>query len=120
MAHHGAPSKWVSLCEEESSRVHANYFGTWSILGLVAENRPDHLVDLDGVTFAEAARSVGLHRARFPEARREDFKLSSRCTSSMAARSSTQVSIGVADVIFSLPGSSWSSKGEPTMLAPRR
>ena len=63
----------VSLCEEESSRFHANYFGTRSILGLVAEDEPTQLVDLDGVTLAEAARSVGLDPARFGEARREDF-----------------------------------------------
>lgn len=72
----GAPRRTVevvSLCEEESSRFHANYFGTRSILGLVAENEPQHLVDLDGVTLAEAARSVGLDPARFGEARREDF-----------------------------------------------
>jgi allantoate deiminase len=67
----GAPRRTVevvSLCEEESSRFHANYFGTRSILGLVAENEPEHLVDLDGVTLAEAARSVGLNPARFSEA----------------------------------------------------
>ncbi len=72
----GAPRRTVevvSLCEEESSRFHANYFGTRSILGLVAENEPEDLVDLDGVTLAEAARSVGLNPARFSEARREDF-----------------------------------------------
>lgn len=72
----GAPRRTVevvSLCEEESSRFHANYFGTRSILGLVAENEPEHLVDLDGVTLADAARSVGLNPARFPEATREDF-----------------------------------------------
>ena len=63
----------VSLCEEESSRFHANYFGTRSILGLVAEDEPTQLVDLDGVTLAEAARSVGLDPTRFGEARREDF-----------------------------------------------
>ncbi|UZJ25784.1 Zn-dependent hydrolase [Rhodococcus antarcticus] len=63
----------VSLCEEESSRFHANYFGTRSILGLVAENEPELLVDPDGVTLAEAARSVGLDPARFSDARRDDI-----------------------------------------------
>lgn len=63
----------VSLCEEESSRFHSNYFGTRSILGLVEDDEPEQLVDPDGVTLADAARSVGLDPARFPEARREDF-----------------------------------------------
>ena len=72
----GAPRRTVevvSLCEEESSRFHSNYFGTRSILGLVGQDEPEHLVDLDGVTLADAARSVGLDPARFGEARREDF-----------------------------------------------
>ena len=72
----GAPRRTVevvSLCEEESSRFHSNYFGTRSILGLVEDDEPEQLVDLDGVTLADAARSVGLDPARFGEARREDF-----------------------------------------------
>jgi allantoate deiminase len=72
----GAPRRTVdvvSLCEEEGSRFHGNYFGTRSILGLVAAEEPEHLVDPEGVTLADAARSVGLDPARFGEARREDF-----------------------------------------------
>lgn len=61
------------MCEEEGSRFPANYFGTRSILGLVEADEPDRLVDSDGVTLADAARSVGLDPARFGEARREDF-----------------------------------------------
>ena len=75
-AAHGAPRRTVevvSLCEEEGSRFHSNYFGTRSILGLVAADEPEHLVDADGVTLADAARSVGLDPVRFGEARREDF-----------------------------------------------
>jgi len=63
----------VSLCEEESSRFHSNYFGTRSILGLVEADEPERLTDPDGVTLAEAARSVGLDPTRFGEARRDDF-----------------------------------------------
>ncbi|MEO8829794.1 Zn-dependent hydrolase [Lapillicoccus sp.] len=72
----GAPRRTVdvvSLCEEEGSRFNGNYFGTRSILGMVAADEPMLLVDADGVTLAEAARSVGLDPARFGEARREDF-----------------------------------------------
>jgi allantoate deiminase len=63
----------VSLCEEESSRFAANYFGTRSILGLVEPGEPERLRDVEGVTLADAARSVGLDPARFSEARREDL-----------------------------------------------
>ncbi|MDQ6857302.1 MAG: Zn-dependent hydrolase [Candidatus Dormibacteraeota bacterium] len=72
----GAPRRTVevvSLCEEEGSRFAANYFGTRSMLGLVGPGEPERLVDSDGVTLAEAARSVGLEPARFGEARRDDF-----------------------------------------------
>ncbi len=67
------PVEVVSLCEEESSRFHANYLGTRAILGLVGAEEPERLVDAEGVTLADAARSVGLDPARFGEARREDF-----------------------------------------------
>lgn len=65
----------VSLCEEEGSRYHGNYFGTRAILGMVAADEPDRLVDADGVSLAQAARSVGLDPERFGEARREDLAL---------------------------------------------
>ncbi len=63
----------VSLCEEESSRFHSNYFGTRSILGLVGADEAEQLLDPDGVTLSEAAQSVGLDPSRFGEARRADF-----------------------------------------------
>lgn len=63
----------VSLCEEEGSRFHANYFGTRAILGLVEPDEPDRLVDAGGTTLADAARSVGLDPRRFGEAVRNDL-----------------------------------------------
>lgn len=65
----------VSLCEEEGSRFHANYFGTRAILGMVDPDEAQRLVDADGITLAEAARSVGVDPERFGEARREDLAL---------------------------------------------
>lgn len=65
----------VSLCEEEGSRFHANFFGTRAILGVVDPDEPDRLVDADGVTLADAARSVGLDPATFAQARRDDLDL---------------------------------------------
>ncbi|HEX2174943.1 MAG TPA: Zn-dependent hydrolase [Nocardioidaceae bacterium] len=69
------PLEVVSLCEEEGSRFHANFFGTRSILGLVDPDEPEQLVDAEGVTLAEAARSVGLDPAAFPRARRDDVDM---------------------------------------------
>jgi allantoate deiminase len=63
----------VSLCEEEGGRFHASYFGTRAILGQVSPTEPDELLDEDGTTLADAARSVGLDPNRFSEARREDL-----------------------------------------------
>ncbi len=62
----------VALCEEESSRFHANYFGTRSILDLVDPAELDALRDEQGVTLAEAMREVGLDPARHREAVRHD------------------------------------------------
>ena len=63
----------VSLCEEEGSRFHANYFGTRAMLGLLEPGEADRLIDADGTTLADAARSVGLEPRRFGEAVRDDL-----------------------------------------------
>lgn len=65
----------VSLCEEEGSRFHGNYFGTRAILGMLEVHEPDRLVDAEGTTLADAARSVGLDPQKFAEARRDDLAL---------------------------------------------
>ena len=65
----------VSLCEEEASRFHAaNFWGSRAITG---EIRPDHLDtirDGDGVSIADAMRSVGLDPEAFADARRNDIE----------------------------------------------
>lgn len=63
----------VSLCEEESSRFQANFFGTRAILGLVDAGEVEALRDAEGRTMAEAMRTVGLDPARVDEARRHDL-----------------------------------------------
>lgn len=94
------PVEAVSLCEEESSRFRANYFGTRSLLGMVEADEPQRLVDADGVTLADAARSVGLDPARFAAARREDFDtfLELHIEQGRTLVDST-VEIGIVDVI---------------------
>ena len=73
---HGRPERSVeavSLCEEEGGRFHANYFGTRAILGLIGAKEAEQLVDRDGISLGEAARSVGLDPGRFGEAQRDDL-----------------------------------------------
>ncbi|TQN42060.1 allantoate deiminase [Blastococcus colisei] len=64
----------VSLCEEESSRFPANFFGTRAMLGLIAPDEPDRLRDRDGVTLAEAMRRAGLDPAAVATAERHDLR----------------------------------------------
>ena len=63
----------VALCEEESSRFPANFFGSRAMLGLVGPDEPDTLLDADGVTLAEAMREAGLDPSRVADARRQDL-----------------------------------------------
>lgn len=73
----GTPSRTlevVALCEEESSRFSGNFFGTRAMLGMVGPDEPSTLVDMDGVTLADAMRGAGLDPARIPEARRHDLE----------------------------------------------
>jgi len=64
----------VALCEEESSRFRANFFGTRAMLGLVAPDEPQRLVDQDGVTLAEAMLQVGLDPENVSQAVRKDLE----------------------------------------------
>lgn len=64
----------VALCEEESSRFAANFFGTRAMLGLIGPEEPDRLVDRDGVTLAEAMRAAGLDPAAVGTAARQDLE----------------------------------------------
>lgn len=63
----------VVLCEEEDSRFHANFWGTRGILGLIDAAELTALVDADGITIADAMRSVGLDPERYREAIRGDL-----------------------------------------------
>ncbi|MGH3343057.1 MAG: Zn-dependent hydrolase [Carbonactinosporaceae bacterium] len=64
----------VAFCEEENSRFHANYFGSRALLGLVSPDEPERLTDADGVTLAEAMRTIGLDPARCADAARTDIE----------------------------------------------
>jgi allantoate deiminase len=63
----------VSLCEEEASRFHAaSFWASRAITGRIAPDEPERVRDKEGVTIAEAMRSVGLDPRRIPEAARND------------------------------------------------
>ena len=63
----------VALCEEESSRFRANFWGSRAVIGAIAPGVPDSIVGFDGVTLAQAMRDCGLDPARCGEAKRDDI-----------------------------------------------
>lgn len=63
----------VALCEEESSRFAANFFGTRAILGLVGSDEPDQLVDDGGTSLAQAMERADLDPSAIPSAARTDI-----------------------------------------------
>ncbi len=63
----------VALCEEEDSRFHANFWGTRGILGLIDESELSALVDINGVTIADAMHAAGLRPEHFRQAKRDDL-----------------------------------------------
>jgi allantoate deiminase len=76
-AQHGTPVRTlevVALCEEESSRFPANFFGTRGMLGLIAPDEPDRLRDREGVLLADAMRQAGLDPAAVASAERHDLR----------------------------------------------
>lgn len=76
-AQHGTPVRTlevVALCEEESSRFPANFFGTRGMLGLISPDEPDRLRDREGVLLADAMRQAGLDPAAVPSAERHDLR----------------------------------------------
>ena len=64
----------VSLAEEEASRFSAtNFWGSRAIIGRIALDEPERLLDLDGVPMATAMREAGLDPALIPTAARDDI-----------------------------------------------
>jgi allantoate deiminase len=64
----------VALCEEESSRFAANFFGSRAMLGAIRDDEPESMRDADGVTLADAMRRVGLDPTAIGSARRGDVE----------------------------------------------
>lgn len=74
---YGRPRKsleLVALCEEESSRFAADFFGSRAMLGTIGLHEPDTLRDADGCTLGAAMRRVGLDPAAIGSARRTDVE----------------------------------------------
>lgn len=64
----------VALCEEESSRFPANFFGSRGILGTIGGGEAETLRDADGVTLADAMAGAGLDPTTIESARRSDIE----------------------------------------------
>jgi allantoate deiminase len=72
----GRPTRTVEVlanCEEESSRFVTNFWGSRAIVGAIAQDEPERLVDDGGVTIADAMRECGLDPVRIAGARRADL-----------------------------------------------
>ncbi|MQA03797.1 MAG: hydantoinase/carbamoylase family amidase [Streptosporangiales bacterium] len=64
----------VGLCEEESSRFAANFFGSRAMLGMVGDDEPIGTVDAEGTTLASAMVEVGLDPQAIGDAQRDDVE----------------------------------------------
>src|SRR5207302_171255 len=63
----------VALCEEENSRLHARYWGTRAILGLIEESQLEAMRDEQDISIASAMRAAGLPPDQYRAAIRTDL-----------------------------------------------
>mgnify|MGYP001300871708 CR=1 FL=1 len=63
----------LALCEEESSRFAANFWGSRAIVGDAYPEVTEKISDADSITLAQAMRDCGLDPSRCHEARRSDL-----------------------------------------------
>jgi allantoate deiminase len=63
----------VALCEEESSRFQANFFGSRTVLGLVEPSELESHLDAEGVSLRQAMASAGLQADLITDAARRDL-----------------------------------------------
>lgn len=72
----GRPRRTLEVfanCEEESSRFACNFWGSRAILGRIAPEETERLVDEEGTNIGEAMRACGLTPADVSRARRNDL-----------------------------------------------
>ena len=67
------PVEVVAICEEESSRYLAGYWGSRAINGLIGPADASTLTDAEGVVMADAMRRAGLDPVHIPSAARHDI-----------------------------------------------
>src|SRR5207247_1552258 len=63
----------VAICEEEGSRFSTNFWGARAIADRIEPDEASKVRDADGVTLADAMRSVGLDPANAAQAVRRDI-----------------------------------------------
>jgi allantoate deiminase len=64
----------VALCEEEGSRFPGNFLGSRAMLGTIADDEPQVMLDGDGISLATAMTKVGLDSSDIASARRGDIE----------------------------------------------
>jgi allantoate deiminase len=63
----------VAVCEEESARFPADYWGARAMTGLIRPEDPATITDASGLTIGEAMRHYGFEPAAIPSAKRTDL-----------------------------------------------
>src|SRR2546423_1472520 len=74
--HPGRPTRileCVAICEEEGSRFNTNFWGARAIADRLEPGEAEHARDGDGMTLADAMRTVGLDPANVASAVRRDI-----------------------------------------------
>jgi allantoate deiminase len=64
----------LSICEEEETRFHANFWGSRAISGQIRPGEVDTIRESNGLSIGDAMRSVGLDPSRIREAVRSDIE----------------------------------------------
>jgi allantoate deiminase len=67
------PLEVLVTCEEEGSRFACSFWGARAIVGRIAPEEPERIVDADGLTIGAAMRERGFDPARIGEAERDDI-----------------------------------------------
>lgn len=68
------PLEALSICEEEETRFHANFWGSRAIAGQIRDGEVNTIRESNGFSIGDAMRSVGLDPVRIREAARTDIE----------------------------------------------
>jgi len=110
----------LAICDEEASRFHSNLWGSRAIAGLIEPGEAEAIVDVDGVSVADAMRSCNLDPARVVDAHRDDIGVFLELHIEQGpVLEDRHVSVGIVEAITMPVGSRW-MRGATRSFPPRR